>query len=328
MLNLYQLKIFQVVASEGGIGRAANALYLSQPAVSQHIKALEHDLGVELFERKQRGVTLTPAGETLLDYAQNLLRLSLETRHAVQQAAETNSKPLPRVQVGATPGIGAFLLPHWIQQLYARQRQCTLSIKIAGTIDLAHAVANQQLAFAITGDHLDRDVIMTTPLWNEETVIIVGQGHAWWGQEMVHASALADETFIMRNKNSAASTWELQTLARFGVYPQAIMEFTAPAAITQAVKSNMGVALLPYFTVRQEVSEGKLHPVRLHEGTCSRTLNLLWSSASLTIPEVPMLLRFLLEYANLLAVRPQEPAQAYARAQFKQSPELRALLNP
>lgn len=327
MLNLYQLKIFQVVASEGGISRAADVLYLSQPAVSQHIKALEQDLDVALFERKRRGVTLTPAGEVLLEYAQNLLRLSQEARQAVQQSAQENRDHLSQVKVGATSGIGACLLPHWIQHLYKRPHQCTLSIKIAATPELAHLVANQELAFAVIGDQLENDIVEVTPLWEEEAVIVVGQGHPWWERDFIHVNALKSETFIMREMHSLASNWELLTLAQFDIHPQAVVEFSSPAAIKQAVISNMGVALLPYFAARQEVDTGMLHPVRSYEGTFSRALNLVWSSASLTIPEVPVLLQFLLDHADLLAVHPKEPAQDSVRTGFRQSPELQALLN-
>jgi DNA-binding transcriptional LysR family regulator len=76
MFSLYELEIFQTVAQEESISRAAERLYLTQPAVSQHVRALEDDLGIRLFERGPRGVTLTPSGKVLRDYARCLLRLA------------------------------------------------------------------------------------------------------------------------------------------------------------------------------------------------------------------------------------------------------------
>ena len=86
MFSLYQLQIFQTVAQEGSISRAAEQLYLTQPAVSQHIRGLEKDLGVRLFERGPRGVELTPSGQVLLDYTRCLLRLAEEARQAAGRA--------------------------------------------------------------------------------------------------------------------------------------------------------------------------------------------------------------------------------------------------
>lgn len=82
MLNLHQVHIFTVVAQEGSISRAAEQLYLTQPAVSQHLKTLEAGLGVKLLQRGRRGVALNEAGEVFLSYARCLLRLDEEARQA------------------------------------------------------------------------------------------------------------------------------------------------------------------------------------------------------------------------------------------------------
>ncbi len=326
MLNPYQLHIFLTVASEGSISRAADALYMSQPAVSQHIKALERDLGAALFRRGRKGVQLTPAGEILLEYAQTLIHLSQEARREVKKAAMKGQRKRLHVHVGASPGIGSSLLPRWIELFYRHEAELSLSIRITSTPGLVHQVAGHHLAFAVTGDSLTKGIVEMTPLWEEEAAIIVGRRHPWWGRSHIPAQALQDEDFIMREESSLARAWELQTLAEFGVHPHALAEFTAPAAIKQAVIANMGVALLPCFAVDREVASGQLHAVRLEEGTLGRRLRLLWTSASLQTKGVPLLFRFLVTFADELAFRPlQSPRQAVRQA-FEASPTLRELL--
>jgi DNA-binding transcriptional LysR family regulator len=83
MLSLYKLEIFNAVVQEGSFSRAAQRLYLTQPAVSQHIQSLESSLGTRLFKRGRRGVQLTPAGEMLHDYTRCIMRLLAEAESAI-----------------------------------------------------------------------------------------------------------------------------------------------------------------------------------------------------------------------------------------------------
>ncbi len=326
MLNPHQLVIFQAVASEGSISRAADILYMTQPAVSQHIKSLERELGVTLFVRGRKGMTLTKAGQVLLEYTQQLLQLSQEAKLAVKQAAMSEKKPLQHVHLGATPGVGSCLLPRWSKLFYREHSTITLSVKIASTPNLVHLVAGHQLAFAIIGDHLQKSIIEVTPLWDEEAVIVVGRDHRWWGRPFISADELMGETFVMREESSLARAWEMQSLAEFGVLPQAVLEFTAPAAIKQAVIANMGIALLPCFSVHQEVSAGQLYAVRLREGMFSRTFRLLWTPTSLKMPGVVTLFQFLISHADALAFHPlQSPRQRVMEA-FLEAPPLADML--
>ena len=326
VINPYQLLIFQTVASEESISRAADALFMSQPAVSQHIKALEQDLGVTLFRRGRKGVQLTPAGEVLLEYAQTLLQLSQEARREVKKAATKGSQRLRQVHVGASPGIGSCLLPKWIQLFYQYDDDLSLSIRIALTPNLVHQVAGHHLAFAVTGDPLTKGIVEMTPLWEEEAAIIVGRGHPWWGRSHIPAHALLDQDFIMREESSLARAWELQSLAEYGVHPRAVAEFTAPAAIKQAVMANMGIALLPCFSVDRELASGQLHAVRLEEGVLGRRFSLLWTPASLKSEGVRTLFRFLVAFADELAFRPLQSPSEHVRRVFNQSTTLRKLL--
>ncbi len=326
VLNPHQLLIFQTVASEKNISRAADVLFMSQPAVSQHIKALEQDLGVKLFRRGRKGVQLTRAGEVLLEYAQTLIQLSQEARREVKKAALKGDHRIHQVHVGASPGIGSCLVPKWTELFYRYDESISLSIRIASTPNLVHQVAGHFLAFAVTGDPLTKGIVEMTPLWEEEAAIIVGRGHRWWGRSHIPAEALSNEDFVMREESSLARAWELQTLAEFGAHPRAVAEFTAPAAIKRAVMANIGIALLPCFSVEKEIASGQLHAVRLEEGVLARRFSLLWTPASLKREGVIKLFRLIAAFADSLAFRPLASPQEQVTRAFQQSSLLRRLL--
>lgn len=326
MLNPYQLFIFQTVALERSISRASEALFMSQPAVSQHIKALEKDLGVTLFKRGRKGVKLMPAGRILLEYTQELLLLNQEARAAVKKAAVDDQDSVVHIHVGATPGMGSYLMPDWIKFFYGHHEGVVLSIKIASTPELVHQVAGQQLAFAISGDFLEESLVEVTPLWREEAVIVVGEDHPWKEKPFIHAEMLNTQAFIMREESSLARAWEMQSLAAFGIIPKAVAEFTSPSAIKQAVMANMGIALLPCFSVEKEVRMKQLYPIHLYEGTFQRPLHLLWTPNASKSPSVQMLFRCLVEHADVLAFHPLESPRLQVKRAFRRSSSLQTLL--
>jgi DNA-binding transcriptional LysR family regulator len=306
MFSLHQVEIFQTVATEGSISRAAEMLYLSQPAVSQHIRSLEKDMGVKLLVRGRRGVTLTPAGEVFLKYAQQLLRLSREAREATRLSAQKGEQR-QYLHIGATPGIGGCLLPHWMNDFYAFYQHITLALKVLPTSELVHLLAGQQIAFAVVGDSLNRAVVEVTHLWDEEAVIVVGRGHAWWKKSYIDAEWLAGQSFVMRENNSLAHAWELQSLAEFGINPHTVAEFNTTAAIKQAVIAGMGIALLPCFSIKNELDAGRLRGVRLNEGVLRRPIHLLWTPASLQSSGAESFVRFLDKHLENMPVQPAQP---------------------
>lgn len=301
MFNLHQVKIFHAVASTGGIGRAAERLYLSQPAVSQHIRALEKNLGVKLFDRGRRGVSLTPAGQVFLERTQHLLRMVYDATEATQAAAQGDRRL--RIRIGATAGVGNCLLPHWIRRFYDRHPHATVTLHIAGTPELVHHLAGQSLELAIVGDDLVDESVEVTPLWDEEVAIVTSPQHPWAAHAFIHTSQLIGQPFISREVGGLAHAWERHTLSHYGIQPHIVAEFNSPAAIKQAVIAGMGIAMLPCFIVRNEVEAGQLHIVRLNEGTLVRSLKLLWTEDSLKASGIDAFLRYLSAEFPSLGVR-------------------------
>lgn len=313
MFSLHQVRIFQTVATEGSISRAAEKLFLSQPAVSQHIRTLEKNIGTPLLIRGRRGVTLTPAGEVFLKYAHQLLHLSEEAREATLLTTQ-KGEARQYLHIGATSGIGACLLPHWMSEFYTFFQDTILTLKVMPTADLVHLVAVQEIAFGLVGDSINRAVVEVTHLWDEEAVIVVGKGHPWWHRSVLHADELADKAFVMRENNSLAHAWELQALAEFGVNPQIVGEFNATAAIKQSVIAGMGLALLPCFVIKNELRSGVLKGLRLQEDFFRRPVHLLWTPEGLRLPGVNEFISFLIRNLDNLPVQPVQPDRSQSLA--------------
>ncbi len=290
MFNMYQLRIFLTVVEEGSITRAAERLYLTQPAVSQHIQALEKMLGVQLFRRGRRGMTPTPAGERLVVYAEQMLRLATEARQAVLAASEDAHGAL---LLGASPSAGSCLVPQWIHEFRTTYPHIKVTLRTRPTPEIVREMHKGEIEMAIVEGEVTDHFLRVIPLWDEEIVLVVGPGHAFWGREQVTPQELEGKRFVTRESGSLTRAWEEHTLGTLGVRPTVIAEFDSPAAIKRAVQAGLGVALLPRFAVKREEESGELHVLRLGSLPLKRTLRLLWLPDVLQNPAARAFLHYL-----------------------------------
>jgi DNA-binding transcriptional LysR family regulator len=188
------------------------------------------------------------------------------------------------VRIGASPGVGGFLLPGWIHSFHERYPLLSVTLKTATTPAIVQAIEEKQIEIGIVEGEMEDESVAATPLWDEEISIAVGQGHPWWNQENVSVQALSDQGFIVREESSLTRAWEEHALGQYGVTPKIVAAFDTPVAIKQAVISGLGIALLPSFAIQKELAVGILHGVRLAEGPLVRTLRLLWDQDSRSKP--------------------------------------------
>ncbi|MCS6841776.1 MAG: LysR family transcriptional regulator, partial [Roseiflexus sp.] len=141
MLTLHKLELFVYVAQAGSISKAADHFLTSQPNVSQHIQDLEAEFGEQLLIRKHRGIELTPAGETLLQYAQEIIKLAAEAKLAITNVSRLRAGNLA---LAATPGVGIYVLPECVERFRIRYPQFTISIKTSTTSEVIDLVADRR----------------------------------------------------------------------------------------------------------------------------------------------------------------------------------------
>lgn len=291
MLSLYKLEIFAAVVNEGSFSAAALRLFMTQPAVSQHIQDLETRLGTPLFSRVPRGVVLTQAGETLYSYTQRILRLVAEAESAV-----TNVDKLTHAQlnIGATPGVAVYLLPDWFKGFQAAHPNLGISLQTSVTPQVAASVLGNKLDLGFVEGDLDNShdrSLGSIILQAIEQRLVISSQHHWANREGVQLADLSDEAFIMRQPGSRTRIWMDTILAAHGITPRIVAEFDNPEAIKQAVMADMGVSILPAYTVQHEVRLGLLKALPVTDVRLMRNLRLIYRQEAFT-----PLMRALLNY--------------------------------
>jgi DNA-binding transcriptional LysR family regulator len=277
MITLHKLKVFIVVYDRGSFNQAAQELYMAQSAVSQHMQSLEAALGTPLFERSAKGVRPTRAGEMLYGYAQQMLRLLAEAEREIMQLDEVQARQLA---VSATPGVSVYLLPVWLQQFQQMTPNVSVSLQTALTREVVEGVLHDKYDLGFLEgelEELDSEALGKMRFRDIEYYICVGARHQWAKEEEVSIHDLAKQPFINRQPGSRARRWFEALLSAQGVRLKNVAELDSPGAIKYALLNQMGVAVLPLYSIEREVERGEIHTIRFAEFELKRPLLLVWN---------------------------------------------------
>ena len=302
MLNLYKLEIFALVVQTGSFSAAADRLLMTQPAVSQHIQDLEASLGAKLFQRGRRGVSLTPAGETLHDYTRQILHLLAEAENAVTDVQHLASG---QVTVAATPGVGVYRLPDCTQSFRQQYPNLSVTVQTGTTPEIIAGLRRGKLDIGLIEGELEegseREGIGVLGLEVNEQFVIVGIKHPWWARASVRLDELAGQRMVMRQRNSQTRIWLDGELQRSGVQVQIAAEFDNVESIKRSVAKGGEIAILPEYAVRTELEMGMLRAISVEGKPLQRTLKLVWNQNAFFSPVTRTFLRFITRYLPALS---------------------------
>lgn len=276
MLSLYKLEIFATVVQAGSFSAASERLLMTQPAVSQHIQSLEASLGTVLFSRGRRGVSLTTSGQTLYEYTLNILRLVAEAEGAVTQVENLETG---QIQIGATPGINAYIVPDWIQSFRQYLPNLSITLKSAITTDIIDDITARTIELGFVEGELEgimHESLGRIDLAPIQLHVVVGREHAWHERGSVVMDDLNQEAFVSRQVHSRTRVWLDAVFRQHGIAPKIVAEFDSPESIKQAVISGMGFAVLPEYAIQRELEAGHLCAVGIRDVALTRNLKLLW----------------------------------------------------
>ncbi len=265
----FRLKVFRTVAAHLNFSRAAEELLLTQPAVTLQIKALEDELGVPLFDRGGGRITLTPAGQALLPYAEKLKALSQEAFAAV---ADIAGKGAGSLALGASRTIGQYLLPNLVAGFLRDNPHVSFSTISGNTDTILDTLAEHKIHLAlIEGPALRKD-INVEPFMEDHLVVAVPACHEWADQE-VDIEQLKQAPLLMREFGSGSRRVVERALLEAGFTKgdlKAYMELDSTEGLLSAVEAGLGVTFVSRWAVRNQLSLGTLKLVRVRGLKLSR----------------------------------------------------------
>jgi DNA-binding transcriptional LysR family regulator len=244
-MELRHLRYFVAVAEELHFGRAAARLHIAQPPLSQQIRRLEAELGVELFRRNRRRVELTDAGRLLLEQARPLLRDADRIRTTLGRAGRGEVGTL---RVGFVGSATYETLPPILRAFRDRYPDVELTLQEGTTNELIDALAAGRIDVGLVRPPLlPAAAVELTPLVTERLVAVLPDSHPLAAGEAIEVAALADEAFVFLPRTLGASLYEdvVGVCRQAGFTPNVVQEADETQTIISLVSAGIGISLLP-----------------------------------------------------------------------------------
>jgi DNA-binding transcriptional LysR family regulator len=274
-MDLRRLEIFVRVAEFGSFSRAAEALFLTQPTVSEHVRALEDELGVQLLDRLGRGAAPTPAGQLLLGYARKLLALAGEAQQAVDQFQGRVSGELI---VGGSSIPGEYVLPSLIGAFRAKHPEIAVTLLIGDSRSVQEWVESGRVELGVVGVRPTGRSLDSRQLMADELVVVVAPDHPWVGRGNISVEDIRHEPLILRERGSGSRETLERALATvgldFGAF-RIVGEMGSTQAIKQAIRAGFGVSLISRRAVEDECRARLLGCVSVRDLDVSRAFHLV-----------------------------------------------------
>jgi DNA-binding transcriptional LysR family regulator len=273
-ITLYKLEVFSLVVELGGVRRAAEHLFVSQPVVSAHLRSLEERVGAPLFYREGRRLQLTEAGRAVHGWATDVLTHTRElSRHLDGLSDGTQGS----VVVGASMSVGSYLLPPILTRFRRERPLVDLQLSIT---DSDHAMQDTEagecdFAVVFLEEGPASPGLESRPLGHEQFVIVAGDG-AEPAADEITVEQLAGLPFIDSPQGMIRRTIVNRQLARLGIEErEVVIELGHPEAMKRAAEAGLGVALLFRSAVTPELETGRLREIGLVDASLSMPIQLV-----------------------------------------------------
>ena len=293
MIENFRLRVFRCVAQHLSFTRAAEELLLTQPAVTQQIKALEDELGASLFNRGGGGIQLTPGGLALLPYAEKLRELSSEAVHAVAQAHGENGGELA---LGASQTIAQYLLPQLLAAFLHAHPRVRITAGSGNTDAVLENLLTSKIQIALIEGPESRPGLRIEPFMDDRLVLVVPPGHEWAGQD-VDLASLQFAPLLMREFGSGSRRVLEQALLSAGLKPKDLairMEFDTTEGLLGAVEAGLGVTFVSAWAARGRLASGTLKLARVSGLSLARRFSLACAAGPVPAGNVAVFRAFLL----------------------------------
>lgn len=254
-MELRLLNTFVAVARFNSFTQAAEHLSYAQSSVTSQVQALESELGVRLFERLGKSISMTPEGEKLLPFAKQVLKLCDDARIAVAPAGALKGA----LVIGAPESLCAVRLVPLFTEFHNRYPEVELSLQFGGCTEFEDLLGGNQIDIAFFLERkLNPPSLESVLEWPEPIALLAAPGHPLVRTAGIEPHDVQDILLILAETGCSYRTRFLQMLSDAGVTPKSTMESSSVQVMKQLAMSGLGITLLPRVAAIGELAEGKL----------------------------------------------------------------------
>lgn len=307
-LNLKQVKVFYYVAKHLSLTRAAEELFVTQPAVAMQVKSLEAHLQTALFIRRNNKLELSEAGSLLFPYAERMMQLAFEAEQALLDLKQT---PGTILRIGTTKTWARYLMPSYILLFQKQNPGMHIQLDDGSSEEMMATVLAGRNHLAIIGRVAHDPGLEFLPFPGHETdelMLCVPPSHHLAGRREVRLKELEGEPFILRQRGSGTRHTIDRAAEELGVQLHVLLEAGSPEFIKDLVRKGVGVSILTYLSIEEEIRRGNLAGISLAEGGLHVNLDIVLPKEGFHRPAVRTFLHFLEQQRQATAAGAIAPA--------------------
>lgn len=259
-MQIPQVAGFLEIARRHNLSRAAEALHVTQPALTARLRLLEEELGTALFERSPRGMRLTDAGRAFLPYAERAVEALDTARTLVGEHARGTSG---RLTIGTAPAVGAYVLPGLLARYVEGFGSVRLVVRTGHSEEIVDLVAGGELDVGLIRE-LHNPGVSVRSLYEDELMLVAPPAHEFSRLGAIELDRLADATLILFDRTSSYYDLTNAIFRAVGVAPRSTIELDNIDAAKQMVRHGLGVAFLPHTAIAADVARGALRAIEVH----------------------------------------------------------------
>jgi DNA-binding transcriptional LysR family regulator len=272
-MEVRQLQIFRTLTEELNFTRTAEKVNTVQSNVTAQIKALEEELGIPLFDRLGRRVTLTDAGRNFLPFALQ----ALAAMDQGQRALKTGAEPSGPLRIGSAESQLTYRLPEVLHAFRRRFPHVELIFSQHTTATIAHELEAGKFDMVIHGDNLpSSSSLKSIRLRTERILLLAEPGHPLAGRPTVKPADLLAQNLLLTEAGCSYREKLDRALALANIRPANVTEFSSVEALKQCIALGMGIGLLPEIVVARELRQNHLHALQWTGPSLDIVTHILW----------------------------------------------------
>ncbi|WP_227935262.1 LysR family transcriptional regulator [Alkalihalobacillus deserti] len=261
-INIDNLRIFCLVVEEKSISKAAQLSYVSQPGVTRQIRALEDFYGLSLFNRKDNKLTVTKAGRALYPIAKAIIN---DFNCSIEMMKRMNDEHHFTLHVGASLGVGEYILPKLLGEFKKNHPEAKLSLKIGDTKNIVDGLTQGTFHIGIVEGEFDHQEFHTALLTEDELILIIGPDHPWRFRKMIELHEVINEQLVRRVAKSEFRLRVEKELSKYNLLDRVTtyIELETTQAVKNAVESGLGISFISRIAAEKELEAGRLIEIEI-----------------------------------------------------------------
>lgn len=291
-MDITKLESFLTLAKTQHFAKAADKLYISQPALSKRIRALEDELGVPLFDRMGNQTFLTIHGEAFRPFAENMVATCNSAKEYIRQIENMEHGVL---NFGATNFIGVYMLPAVIARFHRKYPNITINMNINTSQTILEMLHKNQLEFVFLSDYIigDPENYVIEQYWQDYLKLIVGTQHPLFSKKSCSFFDVQNDLYITKKKQSSQYKFLDHIFQQYHFDFKNKLFISTQDAIKEAVVNNVGISIMSELAVEREINAGLISALNFTETPICRNIQYAYVKNKYLTPAAKTFLQML-----------------------------------